>query len=396
MHTMPHRFGMFVHWGIYALSEFHEQYRWKLSVPRKEYATLAERFNPVDFDPEEWVLMAKDAGMEYLCFTTKHHDGFCMWDTQYTDFKVTNTPYGRDVLKMLADACAKHGLALSLYYSIPDWNHPNAFNELSTHQILTEGDVADSALYRKYIKHQMGELLTQYGKIYTLFWDIPPHISDPSINEYVRSLQPDILINDRGYDSGDFSTPERYVPDGYAFERYTEACSAVGLRSWGYRKNEDYYTPKFLCQSLDKILVMGGSYLLNVGPMPNGKVDEKSKSIIQKVGSWYNRVKESFENVECAPELFEDPCYLVTKRDQTVYLHFNRDATACGVSLKPYNQMPRSATVLNNGQKLAFDITTMPEDTDPVTFVLNPPSLHIYDIPADVITHEPIVIKLEL
>lgn len=124
------------------------------------------------------------------------------------------------------------------------------------------------------------------------------------------------------------------------------SVSAAG----GYRKNEDYYTPKFLCQSIDKILVMGGSYLLNVGPMPSGKVDEKSRSIIQKVGRWYNRVRESFENVECAPELFEDPSYLVTKRDQTVYLHFNRDAMACGVSLKPYNRMPLSATVLNNGR----------------------------------------------
>lgn len=396
MKTMPHRFGMFVHWGIYALTEYHEQYRWRVHMKRDEYAKLMHQFNPVDYNPEEWVLMAKEAGMEYICVTTKHHDGFCMWDTKYSDFKITNTPYGKDILKMLSDACEKHGMALSLYYSIPDWNHPNAYNEHSSHQMVNEGDVPDSLLYREYIKNQMSELLTNYGKIYTLFWDINPRISDPSINEYVRSLQPDILINDRGYDAGDFSTPERHVPDGHAFDRFTEACQAVGRESWGYRNKEDYYTPKFLCQSIDKILVMGGSYLLNVGPMPSGKIDEKSKSIIKKVGTWYNKIKESLIDVECTPDFFNHAWFLTTKRDNTVYIHYNRDAADIGLTLKPYNQPIKSVTVLNNSQKLEWAIDTMPDDKNWKTHEMNPPTLHLFNVPADTIYDEPIVIKIEL
>jgi len=396
MNTMPKRLGMFVHWGLYSIAGYHEQERWRLFIPRVEYTKLMDKFNPVDYNPEEIVLMAKAAGMEYICITTKHHDGFCMFDTAYTDFKITNTPYGKDILKMLADACEKHGIALSLYYSIPDWNHPNAYNPKSSHQMEEEGDVPDTVLYREYVKNQMRELLTNYGKIYTLFWDISPGIDDPSINDFVRSLQPDILINDRGYDGGDFSTPERHVPDGHAFDRFTEACQAVGRQSWGFRNNEDYYTSKFICQSIDKILVMGGSYLLNVGPMPSGKIDEKSKASIKKVGDWYNKVKEAFVDVECAPDFFRHPWYLVTKRDNIVYIHFNRDAADSGLTLKPYDKAIKSATVLNNGQKLEVAIDTMPDDKDWSTHVMNPPTLHLYNIPVEEFYHEPIVIKLEL
>lgn len=175
--------------------------------PREKYEALIHEFNPIQYDPEEWVLLAKSAGMKYICFTTKHHDGFCMWNTRYRDYNITNTPYGKDVLKMLADACRKHGMLLSLYYSNPDWHHPYGCNPASTHQwkALKRTDV-NTGIYREYIKNQITELLTKYGSIYTFFWDIPPNIKDPSLNELIRSLQPGIFINDRGFDTGDFST----------------------------------------------------------------------------------------------------------------------------------------------------------------------------------------------
>lgn len=141
MITMPKRFGMFIHWGPYAITGWQEQVRMRCGISRQAYRTMAMDFAPTKYDPEAWVRLAKEAGMEYICFTTKHHDGFCMWDTKETDFKITNTAChatGQDVLAELAEACRKYDMALSLYYSIPDWNHPCGYNEHASHQCPPE------------------------------------------------------------------------------------------------------------------------------------------------------------------------------------------------------------------------------------------------------------------
>ena len=392
---MPKKFGMFVHWGLYALTGYHEQARWRFNTPRKLYRTLMDRFNPVDYNPDEWVRLAKDAGMEYICITTKHHDGFCMFDTKYTDFNIMNTPYGRDILKELADACERSGVALSLYYSNPDWNCPFGYNSKSSHQMPSKGDEENTEKYREFVKNQLRELLTNYGKIYTLFWDIPTNIADPSMNEFVRSLQPDILINDRGWgDKGDFSTPERRVPDGTKFERYTEACQSVGRQSWGYCADEDYYTKRFLTASIDKIRVMDGSYLLNVGPMPDGRIPERAQDIIRSVGSWYNRVKESFDAEPCL--MLEDKSLLTTQSGDTLYVHIPKPLDVCGLTLKPLDVMPKSVTLLNDGRALKYAITTRPEDKDWQTNLLRRQTLHVFNIPAEEFPNETLVLKIEL
>jgi len=167
---MKNRFGMFIHWGIYALYADHEQVLARRNLDNAAYERRMAEFNPVRYDPEEWVKLAKDAGMRYICFTAKHHDGFCMWDTCETAYNIMNTPYGRDVLKLLSDACRKHGMALSLYYSNPDWHEPSAYNPLSTHQWKSiDPSKGDSEKYRAFVKAQLTELLTNYGPIYTLF-----------------------------------------------------------------------------------------------------------------------------------------------------------------------------------------------------------------------------------
>ncbi len=151
-------FGMFIHWGLYAQTGVQEQVYARFDWPREKYESLIHDFNPVDYDPEQWVLMAKDAGMRYICFTTKHHDGFCMWDTKYTDYNIMNTPYGKDVLNMLADACDKHGMKLSLYYSNPDWHHPLGYNPASSHQWkAVDKRTVDTEGYREYIRNQLVE-----------------------------------------------------------------------------------------------------------------------------------------------------------------------------------------------------------------------------------------------
>ncbi|MDD4772477.1 MAG: alpha-L-fucosidase [Eubacteriales bacterium] len=392
--TMPHKFGMFIHWGIYALSGFQEQYQFRMGIPRSEYIGLADKFNPTRYDPDAWVRLAKEAGMSYICFTAKHMDGFCMWNTAYTDFNIMNTPYKQDTLAMLAEACARHGMALSIYYSLPDCHHPSAYNSLSTHQMQPEaGDIPDSVLYRQYVKNQITELMTGYGRIYTLFWDIPPKINDPSINAYVRSLQPDILINNRGYDKGDFATPERSVPGGDCFKELTEACQSVGKQSWGYRIDEDFYSDNFLCGSIDKIRTMGGSYLLNVGPGPDGRITEPYAKKIRSVGSWYRRVEESFEGDRDPRELYRCPEAATVVRGNAVYLHCGR-LDSGGLSLKKVTSPPESVILLNTGEPLKYGIDILPDDYDGDKSSMRAPSLHIYNIPVDKLSNEIIVIKI--
>lgn len=393
---MPHKFGMFIHWGLYSLTGYHEQVRWRFFTPRAEYRKLMNEFDPVKFDPDEWVRLAKDAGMEYICITTKHHDGFCMFDTKYTDFNIMNTPYHRDILKELSDACARGGLALSLYYSNPDWDYKYGYNSHSSHQMPEKGDVEDIGKLKEFQKNQIRELLTNYGKIYTFFWDIPTNISDPSMNEFIRSLQPDILIDDRGWgDKGDFSTPERFVPDGHKFERLTEACQSVGEQSWGYCADEDYFTNRYLTASIDKIRAMDGSYLLNVGPMPDGRIPERSAEIVRRVGKWYNNVKEAFD---AEPYLLENRSLVCTKRGSILYVHIPDGLNSCGLTLKPIDVLPKSATLLNDGRKLKYAITTRPEDKgwSAGDDILRRQTLHVFDIPADEFADETMVLKIEL
>lgn len=357
-----HRFGMFLHWGVYSLSEEHEQYQMRYGIPRREYERLATRFNPRMFDAEAIVLEAKKAGMSYLVLTAKHHDGFCMWDTAETDFNVMHTPYGKDIVRQFAEACKVHGIAFGLYYSIPDWHHPNAYNSLSSHQIRPEeGDTPDSVLYREFVKRQLRELLSNYGPIYCLFWDIPPRIDDPSLNELARSLQPDILINDRGYSKGDYSTPERSVPDERAFCFPTEACQSLDRAAWGYRKNAEFYHVSVIERSMDAILAMGGNYLLNLGPKPDGTFDERALARLRIIGKWYCRVKEGIEGCVPCSAAFRDRDFLMQTDGNSLYIH-SYAAKSESLNLYPLRTMPIRITDLSTGDEIFADCRTCPRD----------------------------------
>ena len=371
----------------------------RFSIPFEEYTKLAERFNPTEYDPEEWVLLAKKAGMKYICFTAKHHDGFCMWNTKYTDYNIMNTPYKKDVLKMLADACERHGMLLSIYYSNPDWHHKNGYNFHSTHQWGNPTpETGDMVEYRAYIKKQIGELMTNYGKIYTLFWDIPPVLVDESLNEYVRSLQPDILINDRGWDKGDFSTPERNVPDGSRFERLTEACQSMGEQEWGYYREEDYFSARFLMSNIHKIMAMGGSYLLNIGPMANGKFPQKCVELLEIIGDWYNRMNGALENHEANPfeiSLMKRIPVIATWKDGRTYLHLYEGVRSSAIAFKDGPEFPpKRARLLNNGQELRVRFGLLPGVVHRHGQA-DGPYVSIADIPCDEFAGEPLVIEIE-
>jgi len=264
------RFGMFIHWGLYSIPGWHEQHQWRGRIERDQYVKLAQQWNPVKFNPDQWLDLLEETGMKYICITTKHHDGFCLWDTKQTSFNTMNTPYGKDTIGMLAEACQNRNIPLCLYYSIADWHHPNYPNQGRHHELPPQPqDSPDWEKYLDFLKEQVRELCTNYGEIHGFWWDmnVPQH-KDPSINDMIRRLQPKAVINNRGFDEGDFGTPERDFErdESIGFDRPTEACQSVGMESWGYRKDEDYYTDRHLMRSIDRYLARDANYLLNVGP----------------------------------------------------------------------------------------------------------------------------------
>ena len=394
------KFGMFIHWGLYAITGLHEQALARYSLDKAEYESLMHSFNPVKYDPEKWVLLAKESGMKYICVTTKHHDGFCMWDTKYTDYNIMNTPYGKDVIKMLADACHKHGMLLSFYYSNPDWHHEYGYNPTSTHQWPSAWpDKPSTEKYREYVKNQIRELLTNYGPIYTFFWDIPPRIYDPSMNELVRSLQPGILINDRGWDEGDFSTPEREYQSttGTRFTRMTEACNSLGVQSWGYRKGEDFYSMRHLMTSICRIMGMGGSYLMNVGPDAEGVVRPEYVDRIKILGDWYNRMEGCFEGAE--EDSFDynikHDSFVVAKKGGKSYFHFYAGLMSDAVIFEKYPSVPKSVRLMNTGKMLEINETALPEFFNGYTGRAETVFLHLRGIPVDELGYEPITLEIE-
>ena len=397
-HT-ENKFGMFVHWGFYSLLETQEQALARFDMDNREYEQLMYSFNPEKFDADELVLLAKNAGMKYICVTAKHHDGFCMWDTKYTAYNIMNTPYKRDILKMIADACGRHDMLFSIYYSNPDWHEPCGYNEKSSHQWKSvcpaEGD---SVKYREFVKNQITELLTNYGPVYTLFWDIPPRYEDKSINGLARKLMPGILINNRGYDEGDFATPEREVPEGNRFTKMTEACQSVGEQSWGYRADEDYYSARFLMSSVGKIMAMGGSYLLNIGPKGDGTIPEPASALIKKVGDWYNRTNGCLEGTEADAFAYDfiypQPCITLTKNGKS-YFVFYEGVRSSAVSFKVCPGVPKQARLMNSGKTLRVRYEKLPGVFDGKTGRAKGPFVSITGIDADKFSEEPIILEIE-
>lgn len=392
------RFGLFVHWGIYSVGGWHEQEQWRRGIPKDEYIKYKDLFNPVGYSPDHWLEPAKEAGMQYVVFTAKHHDGFCMWNTKYTEYNVMNTPYGKDILKEVAESCKKIGLKLGIYYSVPDWNCPYSINFGGDHQLArpNPGDTPDEEKYKAFVKNQMTELLGgAYGEICALFWDIPPYNQDPSVNAFVRRLMPGIFINDRGYSKGDYKTPEREVPKNKSFPGLTEACQSVGRESWGFRKNEDYYSHKFIISSIDSVMCKGGNYLLNVGPRPDGRLPERALETLEQVGNWFNRVSESYFGAELVDLGIQSAIndVTVTKKGNFLYIHLPPVAETDGLALKPIAQLPKSAVVLNTGQKADCELASMPLYF--FTGGKEEAYLHVTGIPVNKLAGETIVLRLE-
>ena len=305
------KFGMFIHWGIYSVpagewkgrTSYAEWFQLQTKMPCEQYENYAADFKPVKYDDLQWAKTAKDAGMQYLVITSKHHDGFSMFDTKFSDFNIVrSTPYRRDPMKDLSAACREQGIKFCFYYSIADWHNPDSpavYSQSGFHG--NPKDDADVSKYADYMRNQVHELLTGYGPIGILWFDGGGAFKSPDrakllkADEMVKMIhetQPACLINNRLGAGSDYGTPEQYIPAGGAKEPF-EVCMTIN-RHWGYNKADDKWkSPAELVRNLVDIVSKGGNYLLNVGPTSEGLMPAPSIGSLQGVGKWLKANGES-------------------------------------------------------------------------------------------------------
>lgn len=347
------RFGMFIHWGLYAV---HGKGEWHASIaktPPDRYQKYFDTFNPVDYDPKEWARMAKEAGMKYAVLTAKHHEGFCLFDSAYTDYKATNTPAKRDLVREYVDAFRAEGLRVGIYYSLVDWHHPDypAYHD-PFHPLRGDESRKDENCcferYLEYMHNQVRELCTNYGKIDLMWFDF-------SYDDYcgegwhaqelvsiVRSLQPEIIINSRLEASGgslgslltdhptpwagDFANPEQIIPpaplrrpDGTPI--CWEACQTMN-NSFGYTDaDRNFKSAKTCIHQLVNCVSKNGNYLLNVGPDGRGNIPPQSQNILKEIGQWMRSNSESIYGCSSSPLNVESFGCRVTAKDNLLFLH---------------------------------------------------------------------------
>ena len=344
------RFGLFIHWGIYSVpagewngtTNHAEWIRESAQIPLEQYEKFVSQFNPVKFNANDWVAMAKNAGMKYIVITSKHHDGFCLFDSKETDFDIMSTPFRRDVLKELSDACAKQGLTLCFYHSIMDWHHPDY---LPRRKWETDRPTAgaDYEKYVSYMKSQLNELLSNYGKIGVLWFDGEwentwTHDRGKDLYNYLRKMRPDLIINNRvdkgrqGMEGmtrdstyyGDFGTPEQEIPSKGLPGLDWESCMTMNDH-WGYNKNDqNWKSSEDLVRKLIDIASKGGNFLLNIGPTSEGLFPEPSINRLKDIGSWTKVNGEAVYGTQASPfqNLKWGRCTQKTDRKKTIlYMH---------------------------------------------------------------------------
>jgi alpha-L-fucosidase len=320
------RFGLFIHWGLYAIpagewkgSTHHGEWIMHTAqIPVEEYEQFRDQFNPVKFDADEWVRIAKDAGMKYIVITSKHHDGFCLFDSQYTDYDVMSTPFQRDIMKELAEACQRQGLRICWYHSIMDWHHPDYLPRRPWEQRSAEG--ADFSRYVAHLRNQVRELLTNYGPIGVMWFDGEwegtwTHEHALDLYNYVRSIQPQTIVNNRvdkgrggmagmtkdARFAGDFGTPEQEIPPTGLPGVDWETCMTMNDH-WGYNKHDhNWKSSEDLIRKLVDIASKGGNFLLNVGPTAEGTFPQPCIDRLRDMGRWMEVNGESIYGTSASP-----------------------------------------------------------------------------------------------
>lgn len=351
-HWRSLRFGMFIHWGPVSLTG--KEIGWSRgdAISVADYDHLYQRFNPSNFNADAWVSIARAAGMKYIVLTTKHHDGFCLWDTKETDYNIMNTPFHRDVVKELAAACKRQGIAFGAYYSTCDWHHPDF--PLTSPGGSVKREKSDLDAYNRYLLAQVRELIVNYGPLITIWNDVPQRFEGrgAATIKLARQLQPDILINDRTGDGGDYDTPEQRIGK-YQFDRPWESCMTVSAHNqWAWGGPADGVKPVSAC--LDMLIRCAGgdgNMLLNVGPRPDGVIDPAQAGLLREIGAWLQKNGESIYGTRGGP--WKPAAGVVsTRRDNLVYVHVLR-ADGDTVALPDIGQTIQSASLLD-GRPIRF------------------------------------------
>ena len=328
------RFGMFIHWGLYCIPAgqwkgedipgIGEWIMLRAQIPVQEYEQLAQEFNPVNYDAEQIVALAKRAGQKYIVLTSKHHDGFCMYKTAQTDYNIVDgTPYGRDILKELADACQKEGIKLGLYYSqTQDWHHPDGDGNTWD---FDESQKNFDDYIENYVKAQVTEILTQYGPIGLIWFDTPKGISEDqsrSLLQLVHELQPDCLVCGRlGNALGDYATSQDNAIPSEQMANLDWETPATINDTWGFKTHDhNWKSTQTLVQNLVDIVSKGGNYLLNIGPDAKGNIPEPSVKGLTEMGEWMDDNSDAIYGSQAGPIQGLAWCRS-TRKGSTIYLH---------------------------------------------------------------------------
>jgi alpha-L-fucosidase len=373
------RFGMFIHWGLYAQAARHEWVKKNERITDEDYLKYFEMFDPDLFDPVDWAKKAKAAGMKYAVITTKHHEGFNMFKSDFTDYNIMNTPYGKDIIKQWVDAFRAEGLGIGFYYSLIDWHHPDyTIDRVHPQSANTQEEYdklnkdRDMAVYREYLKNQVREILTNYGKIDILWLDysFPGQFGkgkddwdSVELLKMVRKLHPQILINDRAdvkdyWGGWDFTTPEQFKvqewPEENGVKIPWETCQTFS-GSWGYYRDENTWKDnKQLLGLLIESVSKGGNLLLNVGPTARGTFDHRADKALKDMGEWMAYNSRSIYGCTAAPDDFNVPDNsLLTYNPKTkrLYIHL-LDYPLKNFLLKDYADKIKYAQFLHDGSEI--------------------------------------------
>ena len=363
------KFGMFIHWGLYAAPAGHwkgydipgigEWIMYNAEIPISEYEKLADSFNPVKFDADEWVSLAKRAGLKYITITAKHHDGFCIFKSTQTDFNIVDaTPFRRDPLKELADACARHDLKLCFYYSqTQDWHHPDGDGNDWDY----DADEQDFEAYiDSYVIPQVKELLTNYGPVGLIWFDTPKHISEDQskrLLDAVHSTQPECLVCGRlGNALGDYASAGDNKIPAEAVEGDWETPATIN-DTWGFKTNDHNWKSKEdLIRKLIDIVSKGGNYLLNVGPTAEGVIPGPSVERLEAMGAWLEKNGDSIYDTVPGPVQGVSWCRS-TQRENTVFLQIFDWPEGGAIDLPGLT--PKAARILSSGENLSIDGSTI-------------------------------------
>jgi alpha-L-fucosidase len=373
------RFGMFIHWGIYAIPARGEWVKQQESIPDADYQPFFETFDPIHYDPRIWAKAAREAGMKYAVMTAKHHDGFCLFETKYTDYQSMNTPARRDLIREYVEAFRAEGLKVGFYYSLLDWHHPDyPIAGDSIHPMRNHPDYKDHAgnlpRYADYIRNQVEELLTHYGKIDIIWFDFSYGAMSgeawkaTELVKMVRRLQPEIIIDNRlggnikavepEIYAGDFASPEQIIPpEGVLNEAGQpipwEACITMNDH-WGYAaQDKNFKSPATLVRALVECVSKGGNLLLNVGPTAKGEIPPESLQILAEVGRWMHENGESIYG--CGNAGLPKPEWgRFTRRGDCLYAHI-LDRGIGPVNLRDLQDRVRYARLLADGSEIRLD-----------------------------------------